>query len=68
MSFKKTGQFIADKNVLQDILSKYRIDNFSFTSAKSGIENATYIIEATNSKFVLRVYRLNKKTLSDIKL
>jgi len=68
MSFKKTGQFIDDKNVLKDILSKYRIDNFSFTSAKSGIENATYIIEATNLKFVLRVYRLNKKTLSDIKL
>lgn len=63
MSYKKSGQFPASHKGLAALLKQYDIDSFSYYAAKSGIENATFVVAANDEKrFVLRIYRQNRKT------
>lgn len=68
MSFKKSGQFPANEKAISGALEDYAITDFSFNAAESGIENATFIISSRGSKYVLRVYRHNKKQHDAIEL
>lgn len=68
VSFKKSGQYPASKEAISIALDEYAIKNYSFDAAESGIENATFIILSDDSKYVLRVYRHNKKQHDAIEL
>jgi Ser/Thr protein kinase RdoA (MazF antagonist) len=69
MVYKKSGQLPATKTAVSAALSKYGISDFAFSSATSGIENASFIITVDGkNQYVLRVYRTNKKSYNDITL
>ncbi len=61
MRFKKAGQFPIDNEAIKAALKNYEISTFHFDIAESGIENTTFIIYAGDGKYVLRVYRYDKK-------
>lgn len=61
MRFKKAGQFPTDNEAIKAALKNYAISTFHFDIAESGIENATFIIYSGDGKYVLRVYRYDKK-------
>lgn len=71
MSFTKTTQQSISKEYVATFLSQYNLidQDFNFKPATSGIENTTIIISVASGKnYVLRVYRPDKKTRSDIAL
>jgi Ser/Thr protein kinase RdoA (MazF antagonist) len=69
MTYKKSGQFGADRTAVAAALRPYGITKFAFVAATRGIENTTLIITLPDaSQRVLRVYRLGKKSDADILL
>lgn len=59
-------QFKPTSNLLDKIFQQYGLNYVSYKLATSGIENTTLIVETTNNKYVLRVYRQAKKSTNDI--
>jgi len=68
MAYKKTGQFIAKYETVALFLKQYSITNFTYSKAKTGIENTTLIINTHTKKYVLRIYRYEHKSDNDILL
>lgn len=48
------------------VASHYDIEVIKYDLASSGIENSTVIIQSSSTKYVLRIYRQDKKTKADI--
>ena len=66
MKLNPQDQFSANENTVQVALEQYALSLVSFEAAKSGIENMTILVNTDMGRFVLRVYRQNKKTDRDI--
>ncbi|MGB4967359.1 MAG: phosphotransferase [Candidatus Saccharimonadales bacterium] len=62
MKLNPDDQFYPTKDTVREILKPYALKLATFEPAKSGIENITLIVDTDKGKFVLRVYRQNKKT------
>lgn len=56
------NQLTISQKILEQILKKYNIYEFTFEEIKSGVENTSFIIKTKENNFVLRVYRKSKKT------
>ena len=68
MKIEPDKQFIASPERLAMFLKQYNLVFMDYTEASSGIENSTLITTTKQGKFVVRVYRQGKKSLSDINL
>jgi|GEM_PF-5312073 len=55
-----------EKNTLQQILSQYNINNFTYSLATTGMANTTIFVDSKGLNYVLRVYPINGKTESEI--
>lgn len=62
MKLNPDDQFNFSENSVRAILKPYTLSLITFEAAKSGIENTTLLVNTDKGKFVLRVYRQNKKT------
>jgi homoserine kinase type II len=71
MKLDAESQFTPTKQNITGILSAYDIALTTYRSAKTGIENCTMHITSGQERYVLRVYRQNKKSdaaiLSELK-
>lgn len=61
-------QFKPTSYLLDKIFQQYGLNYVSYKPATSGIENTTLIVETTDTKYVLRVYRQANKSTNDILL
>jgi len=61
------SKYIPETESLKTILAEYGITNFTYKQSLDGIENTTLFIFANNINYVLRVYRLDSKTDTEIK-
>ncbi len=61
-------QFHGDPNYLKEILYKnyFEPDNQILINEIPGVENSTYLVICESKKYVLRIYRQNKKNYQDI--
>ena|SRR3989338_1345656 len=55
-------QFPVSKEMLAPVLSKYGISDFTFESLHQGIANTSVRIESAGKRYVLRLYRQDRKT------
>lgn len=62
MKLNPADQFNANKKSVAAVLEHYALRLISFETAKSGIENTTLIVDTSKGKFVVRIYRQNKKS------
>jgi len=67
MKLNPEDQYYADENSIQAVLCQYGLELVCFEAAKSGIENTTLFVDTNKGKFVLRMYRQNKKADEVIK-
>jgi Ser/Thr protein kinase RdoA (MazF antagonist) len=61
-------QFVATPLSLRKLLRSYTIETTRITIATDGVENQTFLIDAKDGQYVLRVYRQGKKTTSLIEM
>lgn len=66
MKLEQDKQYVPTDDTLKDILSQYGLNYISSKLATSGIENTTIIIDTQTGKYVLRVYRQDKKSTEEI--
>lgn len=59
-------QFLLKKPLLSLLLKDWDILDFTFEEAKCGIENRTVYITTAEQKYVLRIYRQERKSLEEI--
>ncbi len=62
-----TDQFPLESALLASLLQAWGISSFSFQEAKHGIENRTIFITEPSRKGVLRIYRQDRKSVSEIR-
>lgn len=62
MKIEEQKQFQVSEESLKEILSLYSLTLQGFENVNSGIENTTLIIECSEGKYVLRIYRRLKKS------
>jgi Ser/Thr protein kinase RdoA (MazF antagonist) len=67
MKLNPNDQFKVTEKSVQAVLTSYSLRLVSFEAAKTGIENTTVIVNTDSGKFVLRIYRQNKKIDAEIK-
>lgn len=67
MKLNPQDQFNTNENTIMTALEQYTFSLIAFEAAKSGIENTTILVDTDKGRFVLRVYRQNKKTDRAIK-
>lgn len=60
-------KYTPEDETLKIILSEYNINNFTHKQSSEGNENTTVFVFANNINYVLRVYRLDSKTDTEIK-
>lgn len=68
MKLEPEKQFKADFESVALLLRAYALELQSYTAAMSGIENTTLIATTTTAKYVVRIYRLGKKSKNEITL
>jgi len=68
MKIESEKQFKITDEAVVTILKEYGLDLISYKPASSGIENTTLIVTSSPINIVVRIYRLNKKPLSEIEL
>ncbi len=68
MKLEPDKQFKVTVDAVVAILAKYGLVLYRYSLATSGIENTTIIVETDVKKVVVRIYRLEKKPLSEIEL
>lgn len=68
MKLESDKQFKVTDSAVKSILEHYGRELISYKAASSGIENTTLLINAKPNNIVIRIYRLNKKPLSEMEL
>lgn len=68
MKLEQEKQFKVTKDAVAGILKHYGQQLVTYKAASSGIENTTLIVESNTQKLVVRIYRHNKKPVSEIEL
>jgi Ser/Thr protein kinase RdoA (MazF antagonist) len=68
MKIALDDQFPPSYKNVAEILRHYNLKLVTYEEASTGIENRTLIVDTTNGRFVIRVYRLEKKQLHAIQL
>ncbi|HUS26121.1 MAG TPA: phosphotransferase [Nevskiaceae bacterium] len=66
MKLHQDAQFTPTRHNVALLLSRYGLEITGYELADSGIENCTVIVQATQGKYALRVYRRHKKSDGDI--
>src|SRR5882724_820852 len=68
MTFRYENQFPVSSQNVSDFIHKYGLDVRSHEVLNRGIENTSILIQSGQERYVLRVYRLNKKSVEAIQL
>lgn len=68
MTFRYENQFPVSIQNISDFIDKYGLVISSHEVLNRGIENTSIMIQAGQKRYVLRVYRLDKKNVEDIQL
>lgn len=68
MPFRYENQFPVSSQNVSNFINKYGLVLSSHEVLNRGIENTSIMIQSGKGKYVLRVYRLNKKSVEDIQL
>ncbi len=60
------NQIILNQELVKKLLNFYNLNPVDFKEIKTGVENISVLVKTDKEKFVVRVYRRNNKTLSEI--
>lgn len=66
MKLEQEKQFRASEEAVKSIVELYGLEFIAYDAASSGIENTTLIVTTKTQKVVMRIYRLGKKSTSEI--